>query len=166
MTSRTGCHNRYNSRHGLSAAAFEAINTYSFVLELHRRRNSSFLTHCWRKTDSNPQSLAEGKCWKGRTSRRGGSFFTGGLRVRIRFPPPVSLSRQCLPCLPAQRPGFRPECEPGRDQRKGRADHEPARLGCSSLIGIDAVPLGKSKRSTKGAQDLGLDTLCRGSLFS
>jgi hypothetical protein len=58
MTSRTGCHNRYNSRHGLSAAAFEAINTYSFVLELHRRRNSSFLTHCWREMDSNHRSPA------------------------------------------------------------------------------------------------------------
>src|SRR5207302_5465030 len=28
--------------------------------------------------DSNPRSLSEGKCWKGRTSRRGGSFFAGG----------------------------------------------------------------------------------------
>ena len=26
---------------------------------------------------SNPRSLSEGKCWKGRTSRRGGSFFRG-----------------------------------------------------------------------------------------
>src|SRR6266404_1092355 len=31
----------------------------------------------WRKTDSNPRSLSEGKCWNGRTSRRGGSFFRG-----------------------------------------------------------------------------------------
>src|SRR6266446_9290368 len=46
----------------------------------------------WRKTDSNPRSLSEGKCWKGRTSRRGGSFFRGGLRVRIRLPPPESVS--------------------------------------------------------------------------
>src|SRR6266446_6834552 len=26
---------------------------------------------------SNPRSLSEGKCWNGRTSRRGGSFFRG-----------------------------------------------------------------------------------------
>src|SRR6266852_6402039 len=48
-------------------------------------------TRRWRKTDSNPRSLSEGKCWKGRTSRRGGSFFKGGLRVRIRLPPAGSL---------------------------------------------------------------------------
>src|SRR6267378_554348 len=80
---------------------------------------------------------------KGPTSSRCSTVpalpFREGPMVRIRLPPAASLSRECLPCLPAQRPGFRPECEPGRDQRKGRADHEPARLGCFSLIGIDAV---------------------------
>src|SRR5882762_6024107 len=64
----------------------------------------------------------------------------GGLAVRIRLPPPASLSHQCLPCLPPQRPGFCRECEPGRDQRTGRAGPEPARLGCFSLTGIAAVP--------------------------
>src|SRR6266436_5680385 len=63
-----------------------------------------------------------------------------GPRVRISFPPPASLSHQCLPCLPPQRPGFCRECEPGRDQRTGRAGPEPARLGCFSLTGIAAVP--------------------------
>ena len=60
--------------------------------------------------------------------------------VRIHFPPPASLSHQCLPCLPPQRPGFCRECEPGRDQRTGRAGPEPALLGCFSLTGIAAVP--------------------------
>ena len=63
-----------------------------------------------------------------------------GPAVRISFPPPASLSHQCLPCLPPQRPGFCRECEPGRDQRTGRAGPEPARLGCFSLTGIAAVP--------------------------
>src|SRR6267378_3765312 len=60
--------------------------------------------------------------------------------VRILFPPPASLSHQCLPCLPPQRPGYCRECEPARDQRTGRACPEPARLGCFSLTGIAAVP--------------------------
>jgi hypothetical protein len=64
----------------------------------------------------------------------------GGPRVRILFPPPASLSHQCLPRLPPQRPGFCREPEPGRDQRTGRAGPEPARLGCLSLTGIAAVP--------------------------
>jgi hypothetical protein len=34
-------------------------------------------THRWREQDSNPRSLSEGKCWKGRTSRRGGSLTEG-----------------------------------------------------------------------------------------
>src|SRR6266478_5476508 len=63
-----------------------------------------------------------------------------GPTVRIRFAPPASLSHQCLPCLPPQRPGFCRECEPGRDQRTGRAGPEPARLVCFSLTGIAAVP--------------------------
>src|SRR5205814_6791173 len=54
-------------------------------------------------------------------------------------------SHRWLPWLPAQRPGVRRECEPGRDQRMGRAGHEPARLGCFSLTGIDAVPPRKIK---------------------
>src|SRR6478672_12462545 len=33
-----------------------------------------------------------------------------GPMVRIHLPPAASLSRECLPCLQAQRPGFRPEC--------------------------------------------------------
>jgi hypothetical protein len=40
-----------------------------------------------------PRSLSEGKCWKGRISRRGGSFSTGGLRVRSRLPPPARLAQ-------------------------------------------------------------------------
>jgi len=90
-----------------------------------------------------------------------------GPRVRISFPPPASLSHQCLPCLPPQRPGFCRECEPGRDQRTGRAGPEPARLGCFSLTGIAAVPpFGKSKRSNEKSPGLGLGTLCCGSPFS
>src|ERR1700730_11042481 len=46
------------------------------------------------------------------------------------------------------------ECEPRRDQRTGRVGHEPVRLGCFSLTGIDVVPLGKSKRATRKAQAL------------
>jgi len=61
------------------------------------------------------------------------TFPDAGPLVRIRFPPPASLSHQCLPCLPPERPGFCRECEPGRDQRTGRAGPEPARLGCFSL---------------------------------
>jgi hypothetical protein len=90
----------------------------------------------------------------------------GGPRVRILLPPARSLCHRCLRWLPAQRSGFRRECEPGRDQRTGRAGHEPARLGPFSLTGIDAVPLGKSRRSTRTGQVLALDTRCRGSLFS
>src|SRR6202048_2662828 len=68
------------------------------------------------------------------------TFPDAGPMVRIRFPPSRILSHQCLPWLEAQRPGFCRECEPGRDQRTGRAGPEPARLGCFSLTGIDAVP--------------------------
>src|SRR6266446_1678945 len=64
---------------------------------IHPRKSGSHRTPRWRKTDSNPRSLSEGKCWNGRTSRRGGSFFRGGLRVRICLPPPGSLSHRCLP---------------------------------------------------------------------
>jgi hypothetical protein len=60
---------------------------------LPSRKRSSQRTQRWRKRDSNPRSLSEGKCWKGRTSRRGGSFFKGGLRVRTRLPPPASQER-------------------------------------------------------------------------
>src|SRR5437762_5191303 len=90
----------------------------------------------------------------------------GGPTVRIRLPPPASLSHQCLPCLPPQRPGFCRECEPGRDQRTGRDGPEPARLGCFSLTGIAAVPLWKSKRSNEKSPGLGLGSLCCGSIFS
>jgi hypothetical protein len=86
--------------------------------------------------------------------------------VRIRLPPPRSLSHQCLPWLRAQRPGFRRECEPGRDQRTRRTGYEPAHRGCFSLTGIDALPLGKSKRSTRRAQALAWTRFCRGSFFS
>ena len=80
---------------------------------------------------------------------------TGGRAVRIRLPPPASLSHQCLPCLPPQRPGFCRECEPGRDQRTGRAGPEPARLGCFSLTGIAAVPpSGNQSAATRRAQAL------------
>jgi hypothetical protein len=98
--------------------------------------------------------------------RPSGRYLTAGPMVRIRFPPPASPSHQCLPCLPPQRPGFCRECEPGRDQRTGRAGPEPARLGCCSLTGIAAVPLGKSKCSNEKSPGLGLGTLCCGSLFS
>jgi hypothetical protein len=91
---------------------------------------------------------------------------TGGPRVRIPLAPPVSLSHQCLSWLQAQRPGFRRECEPGRDQRTGRAGHEPARLGCFSLTGIDAVPPWKITARNEKSPGLGLDPLCRGSFFS
>src|SRR6266850_569502 len=75
--------------------------------------------------------------------------------VRIHFPPPASLSHQCLPCLPPERPGFCRECEPGRDQRTGRAGPEPARLGCFSLTGIAAVPpSGNQSAATRRAQAL------------
>src|SRR5258707_7425116 len=50
----------------------------SRFLILPEQPPGSLLTLRWRKTDSNPRSLSEGKCWKGRTSRRGGSFFAGG----------------------------------------------------------------------------------------
>src|SRR6266436_5903990 len=87
----------------------------------------------------------------------------GGPRVRILFPPPASLSHQCLPCLPPQRPGFCRECEPGRDQRTGRAGPEPARLGCLSPAGIDAVPpLGDQGTSTRRAQGLAWTHSVRG----
>ena len=43
-------------------------------------------------------------------------FEKAGPMVRILFPPAGSLSHQCLPWLEAQRPGFRRECEPDRDQ--------------------------------------------------
>src|SRR5439155_21460851 len=52
--------------------------------------------------------------------------YPGGPGVRISLPPPASPSHQCLPCLPPERPGFCRECEPGRDQRTGRAGPEPA----------------------------------------
>jgi hypothetical protein len=75
--------------------------------------------------------------------------------VRIHFPPPASLSHQCLPRLPPQRPGFCRECEPGRDQRTGRAGPEPARLSCFSLTGIAAVPpSGNQSAATESAQAL------------
>src|ERR1700732_1244057 len=74
--------------------------------------------------------------------------------VRIRFPPAASLSRECLPCLQAQRPGFPRRCEPGRDQRTGPAGDELARPGRFSLTGIDAVPPGRSQRSTRRDQAL------------
>src|ERR1700730_11458661 len=63
-----------------------------------------------------------------------------GPGVRIRLPPPRSLSHWCLPWVQAQRAGLGRECEPRRDQRTGRAGHAAARLGCFSLTGIDAVP--------------------------
>ena len=76
--------------------------------------------------------------------------------VRIRFPPPASLSHQCLPCLPPQRPGFCRECEPGRDQRTGPVGPEPARLGCFSLTGIDAVSSPNGRLSEgRVARDIG-----------
>ena len=79
----------------------------------------------------------------------------GGPAVRICLPPPASLSHQCLPCLPAQRPGFCRECEPGRDQRMGRAGPKPARLGRFSLTGIAAVPPREIKaQATRRAQAL------------
>jgi hypothetical protein len=86
-----------------------------------------------------------------------------GPGVRIRFPPPPSLSHQYLPWLQAQRPGFGRECEPGRDQRTGRAGHERAHLGCFSLPALMQSPLGKSALNEK-SPGLGLGTLCRGSL--
>src|SRR5437667_12012782 len=82
--------------------------------------------------------------------------------VRIHFPPAVSLSHQYLPRLQAQRPGFRRECEPGRDQRTGPAGHEPARFGCFSVTGIDAVPPRKIKALNEKSPGLRLGTLCRG----
>ena len=82
--------------------------------------------------------------------------------VRGPLPPPVSLSYQYLPRLQAQRPGFRRECQPGRDQRTGRAGHEPARLGCFSLTGIDAVPPRKISALNEKSPGRGLGTLCRG----
>jgi hypothetical protein len=60
--------------------------------------------------------------------------------------------------LQAQWPGFRREREPGRDQRERRAGPEPARLGCFSVTGIDAVPLWEIKALNKKSPGLGLDT--------
>src|SRR5437899_10256295 len=48
-------------------------------------------------------------------------FARAGPMVRIRFPPAASLSHRCLRWQQAQKPGVRRECEPGRDQRTGRA---------------------------------------------
>src|SRR5206468_6257029 len=78
-----------------------------------------------------------------------------GPMVRIRLPPAVSLSHRYLPWLRARRPGVRRECEPRRDQRMGRAGHEPARLLLFSLTGIDPVPLGKSQRQREEPRPLG-----------
>ena len=47
-------------------------------------------THRRRKTDSNPRSPLGREVLERSKSRRGGSFFTGGLRVRIRLPPAAS----------------------------------------------------------------------------
>src|SRR4029077_51061 len=47
----------------------------------------------------------------------------------------------CHLWLSAQGPGLRRECEPGRDQRTGRAGHKPARLGRFSLTGTMQYPL-------------------------
>ena len=80
------------------------------------------------------------------------TFPDAGPMVRIRFPPPRSLSHRCFPWLQAQRPRVRRECEPGRDQRTGPAGDELARPGRFSLTGIDAVPPGRSQRSTRRAQ--------------
>src|SRR6267378_4071397 len=63
----------------------------------------------------------------------------------------------------AKAPAFRRKCEPGRDQRAGRTGDEPARFGCFSLTGIDAVPP-LSPRETKALKEKspGLPgTLCR-----
>src|SRR6202011_5114370 len=110
--------------------------------------------------------LSEENCRIGRRVSKKSVLLDGGPRVRISFPPAASLSRECLPCLQAQRPGFRPECEPGRDQRTGRVGHEPARLGCFSLTGIDVVPPREIKALNEKSPGLGLDPLCRGSFFS
>src|ERR1700732_4383389 len=48
-----------------------------------------------------------------------------------------------------------PGCEPGRDQRTGRAGHEPARLVPFSLTGIDAVPPRKIKALNEKSPGLG-----------
>jgi hypothetical protein len=86
------------------------------------------------------QSFTRLRQWRGCADSGCPRIKREGPRVRIHFPPPASLSHQCLPCLPPERPGFCRECEPGRDQRTGRAGREPARLGCFSLTGIAAVP--------------------------
>ncbi len=100
----------------------------------------------------------------GRRAQTGQSrkaFSDAGPRVRILLPPPVSLSHRCLPRRQAQRPGFRREGEPGRDQRAGRAGHDPARLDPFSLTGTDAVPPRESRRATRRAQALPGHTLSR-----
>jgi len=89
-----------------------------------------------------------------------------GPMVRILFPPAASLSHRGLRLQQAQKPGVRRECEPGRDQRTGRAGQESARLGPLSLTGIVAVPPGRSQPSTRRAQALAWTHSIRGSLFS
>src|SRR6202022_2413222 len=60
-----------------AASGLALAKSLQVIDGIRSRKSCSHQTPRWSETDSNPRSLSEGKCWKGRTSRRGGSFFRG-----------------------------------------------------------------------------------------
>jgi hypothetical protein len=118
-------------------------------------------TRRWREADSNRQSLSP----KSRSLRRNGRCRRGERGSLETSPIPgdrgfESLLPRRRVCLTGAFHGYRRK-RPGfagsvslYETREWDAGHEPARLVLFSLTGIDAVPLGKPKRSTRRAQAL------------